>query len=168
MLLPRSYRSRITSFGRTMPQPVLLGALIGAYVTFQISARASSGLKSALGRVQSLLTSWGFATVFVSCVAPPPFLTSPFFIGGGALRYPTGRFVSANLAGRAIRYGLLGFLAATYSRTILRLLRHPRGFEADARLIGIAVAGFAGRSLARSCVAAAVQNPFPAHQGRTR
>jgi hypothetical protein len=38
---------------------------------------------------------------------------------------------------------VLGFLAATYSRTILRALRHPRGFEANAKLIGISVAGFA-------------------------
>ena len=68
---------------------------------------------------------------------------SPFFVAAGALRYPQGRFVSAVLTGRALRYAVIGSLAAKYSRAILRFLRHPRGYEADAKLIGITVAGFA-------------------------
>ena len=47
------------------------------------------------------------------------------------------------LTGRALRYTAIGFLAAKYSHSILRFLRHPRGFEANAKLIGITVAGFA-------------------------
>jgi len=125
------------------------GSLIGAYITYRVSARAGeSWLEKRIGKkrslqVQGLLKRWGFAAVFVSCVAPPPFPTSPFFIGAGALRYPQGRFVSAVLTGRALRYAAIGFLAAKYSHSILRFLRHPRGFEADAKLIGITVAGFA-------------------------
>jgi membrane protein YqaA with SNARE-associated domain len=125
------------------------GSLIGAYITYRVSARAGeSWLEKRIGKrrsrqVQGLLQRWGFAAVFVSCVAPPPFPTSPFFIGAGALRYPQGRFVSAVLTGRALRYAAIGFLAAKYSHSILRFLRHPRGFEADAKLIGITVAGFA-------------------------
>ena len=126
-----------------------LGSLIGAYITYRMSARADEHwLEKRIGtkrsrQVQGLLTRWGFATVFVSCVAPPPFPTSAFFIGAGALRYSQGKFIAAVLAGRSLRYGALGFLAASYSRKILRFLRHPRGFEADAKLIGITVAGFA-------------------------
>jgi membrane protein YqaA with SNARE-associated domain len=125
------------------------GSLIGAYVTYRASAKAGeSWLEKSIGKrrsrqVQGLLNRWGFAAVFVSCVAPPPFPTSPFFIGAGALRYPQGKFISAVVAGRALRYSAIGFLAARYSHSILRFLRHPRGFEADAVLIGITVAGFA-------------------------
>ena len=125
------------------------GSLLGAYITYRVSARAGeSWLEKRIGKrrsrqVQGLLQRWGFAAVFVSCVAPPPFPTSPFFIGAGALRYPQGRFVSAVLTGRALRYAAIGFLAAKYSHSILRFLRHPRGFEADAKLIGITLAGFA-------------------------
>jgi membrane protein YqaA with SNARE-associated domain len=124
------------------------GSLLGAYIMYRMSARAGEHwLEARIGtkrsrQVQGLLARWGFATVFVSCVAPPPFPTSAFFIGAGALRYPQGRFISAVLAGRALRYGALGYLAAKYSHTILRFLRHPRGFEADAKLIGFTVAGF--------------------------
>jgi membrane protein YqaA with SNARE-associated domain len=125
-----------------------LGSLIGAYITYRMASSAGEHwLEKRIGnkrsrQVQGLLTRWGFAAVFVSCVAPPPFPTSAFFIGAGALRYPQGKFISAVLTGRALRYGILGFLAASYSRKILRFLRHPRGFEADAKLIGITMAGF--------------------------
>jgi membrane protein YqaA with SNARE-associated domain len=125
------------------------GSLIGAYLTYRMSVRAGEHwLEKSIGpkrsrQVQGLLKRWGFAAVFVSCVAPPPFPTSPFFIGAGALRYPQGRFISAVVAGRALRYTAIGFLAAKYSHSILRFLRHPRGFEADAKLIGITVGGFA-------------------------
>jgi len=126
-----------------------LGSLIGAYITYRMSMRAGeSWLEKHIGtkrsrRVRGLLERWGFAAVFVSCVAPPPFPTSPFFIGAGALRYPPGKFVSAVITGRALRYATIGFLSAKYSHAILRFLRRPRGFEADAKLIGITVAGFA-------------------------
>ena len=126
-----------------------VGALIGAYVTYRMSERAGdSWLEKRIGtkrsqQVQGLLTRFGFAALFVSCVAPPPFPTSPFFVGAGALHYPKGKFVSAVLAGRALRYGVLGFLAATYGQTIIKLLRRPRGFGADAKLVGMTVAGFA-------------------------
>ncbi len=125
------------------------GALIGAYVTYCMSERAGEHwLEKRIGpkrsrQVQGLLKRWGFAALFAACVAPPPFPTSPFFIGAGALHYPRGRFVSAVLAGRALRYAVIGSLAATYSRAILRFLQHPLGLALDARLIGVTLAGFA-------------------------
>jgi membrane protein YqaA with SNARE-associated domain len=125
------------------------GSLLGAYITYRMAERAGEHwLEKRIGtkrsrQVQGLLKRWGFAAVFVSCVAPPPFPTSAFFIGAGALRYSQGKFVSAVLTGRALRYGTLGFLAAKYSHSILRFLRHPRGLGTDAKLIGISVTGFA-------------------------
>jgi membrane protein YqaA with SNARE-associated domain len=125
------------------------GSLIGAYITYRMSERAGENwLEQRIGRkrsrqVQELLERWGFTAIFVSCVAPPPFPTSAFFIGAGAFRYPRGKFISAVVAGRALRYSAIGFLAAKYSRAILRFLRHPRSLEANAKLIGIAVLGFA-------------------------
>jgi len=124
------------------------GSLLGAYITYRMSAKAGeSWLEKRIGKnrsrqVQGLLERWGFAAVFVSCVAPPPFPTSPFFVAAGALRYPRGRFVSAVLTGRALRYAVIGSLAAKYSHAILRFLRRPRGLEADAKLIAITAAGF--------------------------
>jgi membrane protein YqaA with SNARE-associated domain len=125
------------------------GALVGAYLTYRMSLRAGEEwLEKRIGakrsrQIQGLIKRWGFAAVFVSCIAPPPFPTSPFFVGAGALRYPPGKFVSAVIAGRALRYVAIGFFAAKYSHTILRFLRHPRGPETNAVLIGISVVTFA-------------------------
>lgn len=126
-----------------------VGSLVGAYLTYRISVRAGEEwLEKRIGakrsrQIQGLIKRWGFAAVFVSCIAPPPFPTSPFFVGAGALRYSPGKFVSAVIAGRALRYTAIGFLAAKYGHTILRFLRHPRGPETNAVLIGISVAAFA-------------------------
>ena len=125
------------------------GSLLGAYITYRMAESAGEHwLEKRIGtkrsrQVQGLLKRWGYAAVFVSCVAPPPFPTSAFFIGAGALRYPKGKFVSAVVTGRALRYAAIAYLAAKYSHAILRFLRHPRGLGADAKLIGISVAGFA-------------------------
>jgi membrane protein YqaA with SNARE-associated domain len=126
-----------------------VGSLIGAYITYRMSAKAGEGwLEKRIGakrsgQVQSLLKQRGFVAVFVACIAPPPFPTSAFFVGAGALKYPQGRFAFAVLTGRALRYALIGFLAAKYGRTIIRLLRHPRGPQVEAMWIGAAVAGAA-------------------------
>ena len=125
------------------------GALIGAYTTYRMSERAGEHwLEKRIGprrsrQVQGLLKRWGFVAVFGACVAPPPFPTSPFFVGAGVLHYPQPRFVSAVLTGRAIRYAVIGALAAKYSGAILKFLRRPLGFGSEARLIGITFAGFA-------------------------
>jgi uncharacterized membrane protein YdjX (TVP38/TMEM64 family) len=114
-----------------------------------MSAKAGeSWLEKRLGKkrsqqVRRLLEHWGFAAVFVSCIAPPPFPTSAFFVGAGALQHPRNRFLAAVLAGRAVRYSVIAFLAARYGRTILRLLRHSRGLETKATLIGITLLAFA-------------------------
>ena len=126
-----------------------LGSLIGAYITYRMSAKAGERwLEKRIGakrsrQVQSLLKQRGFVAVFVACIAPPPFPTSAFFVGAGALKYPQGRFASAVLAGRALRYALIGFLAAKYGRAIIRFLRHPRASQVEAMWIGAAVAGIA-------------------------
>lgn len=70
-----------------------VGSLVGAYLTYRISVRAGEQwLEKRIGgkrsrQIRGLITRWGFAAVFVSCIAPP-FPTSPFFVGAGALRYP--------------------------------------------------------------------------------
>jgi membrane protein DedA with SNARE-associated domain len=43
----------------------------------------------------------------------------PFVLAAGAMQYPVKKFVCALLLGRAVRYGLLAFLAARYGRRML-------------------------------------------------
>ncbi len=122
------------------------GSVIGAYITYRMSVQASEHWlvkrigKKRSGQVQDVLKRWGFGAVFGACIAPPPFPTSAFFVAAGALQYPAARFVAAVVSGRALRYAVIGFLSAKYSRAILRFLRHARGMQNETVLIGIILA----------------------------
>jgi hypothetical protein len=77
----------------------------------------------------------------VCCTAPVSHLA--ILRGRGNASLSPGKFLSAVIASRALPYAGIGFLAAKYGHTILRFLRHPRGLETNAVLIGISVAAFA-------------------------
>lgn len=108
-----------------------LGALIGAYITYNLGKRTGLGwLERKFGerrshQVEYALERWGFGTVFVSTVAPPPWPTAVFLLAAGAFQYKLRKFFAAVLSGRAIRYGLLTIIAAHYGRRIVRYMRHP-------------------------------------------
>ena len=76
-------------------------------------------------QVEYALENWGLGAIFVSTVAPPPFPTAIFLLSAGAFKYDVRRFLAAVFSGRAIRYGLLGGIAAHYGRTVVRYMRHP-------------------------------------------
>jgi membrane protein DedA with SNARE-associated domain len=59
--------------------------------------------------------------VFMPAVLPPPIPLWPFLLAAGALGASWKRFLTAFGAGRALRYGLVGWLAVTYGRQVIRL-----------------------------------------------
>ena len=107
------------------------GAIMGSYLTYKLGQKTGLGwMERKFGRRRSLqveyaLEQWGVGAIFVSTVAPPPFPTSVFLLSAGAFNYRMRKFLGAVLSGRAIRYGLLGAVAARYGRTIVRFMRHP-------------------------------------------
>ena len=109
----------------------ILGAMIGAYITYKLGKRTGRGwLERRFGprrsrQVEYALERWGFGAVFVSTVAPPPCPTAVFLLAAGAFGYEMRRFFVAVFTGRAIRYGLLTLIAAHYGRSIVRYMRHP-------------------------------------------
>jgi membrane protein YqaA with SNARE-associated domain len=121
------------------------GSVLGGFVTYRL---ARKGGKEALERkfskrkIDKTLKAfhhWGFAAIAVPAILPPPFPLVPFLIAAGAMQYSKAKFLIALTLGRAIRYTILAFLAATYGRRILSFFLH----HAYAMLfisIGIAVA----------------------------
>jgi membrane protein YqaA with SNARE-associated domain len=110
------------------------GSVMGAYLTYRLAKKAGRGwLQKKLGearlaRVNRLLERWGVAAVLVAVIAPPPFPSSAFFVAAGALRFSLRNYIIAVAAGRAFRYGVVGWIASHYSRRIIRVLRHPERF----------------------------------------
>ena len=108
-----------------------IGSVIGGYLTYRI---ARKGGKEALQkrfskqRVQKTLKTferWGFASILVPALLPPPFPLVPFLIAAGAMQYSRTKFLIALTIGRLARYTILSFLGATYGRHIISLFsRH--------------------------------------------
>jgi membrane protein YqaA with SNARE-associated domain len=123
-----------------------LGALIGGYITY---ALAKKGGKQALERkfsrskVEKLyhrFERWGFWTVTVPALLPPPFPMVPFLIAAGALQYSRKKFLGSLALGRGIRFFVIAFLGQVYGRAIASFFSKyykPALFT----LIGLAILG---------------------------
>src|SRR5262249_1789593 len=65
---------------------------------------------------------WGFGTVFVSAIMPPPMPIAPVLLGAGALAYPGARFLGALAVARTLRYLVVGYLASVHGRQVSGLI----------------------------------------------
>lgn len=103
-----------------------VGAVIGGYLTYRM---ARKGGKEAVDkkfsqkkaqRFYAIFERWGFASVAIPAILPPPFPIVPILLVAGAMQYPTKKFIGALTLGRGIRYSILGFLGAHYGPRILK------------------------------------------------
>jgi len=74
--------------------------------------------KKKAGKVHKTFEKYGFWSLFVPALLPPPVPFFPFLIAAGALNYSRNRFLLAVGTARAIRYGALAYLGSSYSREI--------------------------------------------------
>jgi membrane protein YqaA with SNARE-associated domain len=110
------------------------GSVAGGFVTYRL---ARKGGKEALerkisprrvARIYKIFEQWGFASVAIPALLPPPMPMFPFLVAAGALQYSLKKFLAALALGRILRYTILAFLAARYGRQIIRLISqhgHP-------------------------------------------
>ena len=129
------------------------GSVVGGYLTYRIARQGGKGTldqripKDKLEQVEGLFERWGFGTVLVAAVLPPPFPTVPFLAGAGALNYPVKKFITALTLARAARFALIAYLASLYGRSVAKLLGEaqlslPLILGIAGGLIAIGVASF--------------------------
>ena len=101
-----------------------VGGVLGAYATYTLGAKSSqSALEKKLPqkkaeRVYKIFNTYGFWSLFVPALLPPPVPFSPFLLVAGALKYSKRNFLIAVGTARAIRYSLLAWLGSKYSSQI--------------------------------------------------
>jgi membrane protein DedA with SNARE-associated domain len=101
-----------------------IGGIVGAYVTYGLGFKSGEEAlekrvsKKKADRIYSLFKRYGFWSLFVPALLPPPVPFSPFLMVAGALKYPKRNFLVAVGLARAIRYGLLAWLGSMYSKQI--------------------------------------------------
>lgn len=101
-----------------------IGAVVGGYITYALGRK---GGKEALERklnkkkaekVFRKFDRWGFRTVAIGALLPPPFPLVPVLLAAGALQYPKKKFVAALGLGRAVRYTLVAGVGSLYAKQI--------------------------------------------------
>jgi membrane protein YqaA with SNARE-associated domain len=102
------------------------GAVLGGYLTYRMARKGGKEtLEKKLSqrkakRVYAIFERWGFASVAIPAILPPPFPIVPILLAAGAMQYPTKKFLAALTVGRGIRYSILGYLGAHYGRSIVK------------------------------------------------
>jgi membrane protein YqaA with SNARE-associated domain len=108
-----------------------IGSVIGGYITYRLGRKGGEKAleqklsKKKVEKVHRAFERWGFATIFVPALLPPPAPLGPFLLGAGAMNYPLPKFLATLTAARALRFTLVAYLASLYGQRVFRFfMRH--------------------------------------------
>ena len=103
-----------------------VGAVLGGFLTYRMARRGGKATlekrfsQKRIKKVYEIFERWGFASVAISAILPPPFPIVPILLAAGAMQYPAKKFLGALAVGRGIRFTILGYLGAHYGTHIVR------------------------------------------------
>ncbi len=107
-----------------------IGSVIGGYLTFRIGRKGGEETlekkvpKSEAERVYRIFRKFGFWTIFVGGILPPPVPIVPFLLAPGILEYSRRKFLLALTGGRAVRYTIVAYLGSRYGRGVYQWVGH--------------------------------------------
>jgi membrane protein YqaA with SNARE-associated domain len=123
-----------------------LGAVLGGYITYYLGRKGGKEAierrfnKQRAEKLFKRFDRWGFRTVAITALLPPPFPLVPVLLAAGGLQYSKKKFIGALALGRSVRYFLVAGLASLYARPITAFFN--RYYKpAVLILIGFAVIG---------------------------
>jgi membrane protein YqaA with SNARE-associated domain len=104
-----------------------LGSLLGCCVLYQIG-RTGRRLVFSAERTKG---SWALrnldrqavGAILVATLAPPPFPTKAVILTAGIMQIGLRRFVPGVLAGRVVRYGVVGYVGARFGNQGMQILK---------------------------------------------
>ncbi len=106
-----------------------LGSVLGSLLLYAIVRRGGQAVMRRkfraehIERVEQAYARFGFLTLAVPALLPPPMPFKIFVATAGALEYPRWRFVITIMIARSLRYYIEGILAVYYGRLVLVFLR---------------------------------------------
>jgi len=102
------------------------GSVMGGYLTYRMARKGGKETlekrfsQKKVKKVYAIFERWGFASVAIPALLPPPFPIVPMLLAAGALQYPTRKFLTALAVGRGLRYFILAYLGYQYGRHIVK------------------------------------------------
>jgi membrane protein YqaA with SNARE-associated domain len=105
-----------------------IGSTLGCLVLYSIGQKGGEKALSRfdperIARVERTMQKHGIWAVVVSVLAPPPFPTKLVILAAGVLRAGRVRLAAGVLAGRLIRFSLLGYLAARFGDRAAQIIK---------------------------------------------
>jgi membrane protein YqaA with SNARE-associated domain len=107
-----------------------IGGVLGGYLTYRLGRKGGQETlekklsKKRADQVCRIFQRYGFWSISIGAVCPPPTPIVPVLVAAGALKYPPQKFLLALTLGRGVRYTLLAYLGHYYGRHILHWLGH--------------------------------------------
>jgi len=101
-----------------------IGAVIGGYITYALGRKGGKEAierklrKDKAEKLFKRFDRWGFESVAVGALLPPPFPLVPVLLAAGALQYSRKKFLAALTLGRSIRYCLVAGIGSLYAGPI--------------------------------------------------
>ena len=107
-----------------------LGSVLGCMLLYAIMRRGGQAIlrkrfrAKDIERVERAYARFGFLTLAVPAVLPPPMPFKIFVATAGALEYPRWRFMLTIMIARTLRYVVEGALAIYYGRQVIDFLKN--------------------------------------------
>jgi membrane protein YqaA with SNARE-associated domain len=125
-----------------------IGSVLGSLLLYTIIRRGGQAVlrrkfrTEHIERVERAYTRFGFLTLAVPAVLPPPMPFKIFVATAGALEYPRWRFIITIMIARSLRYYVEGVLAVFYGRRVLEFL-HDYGLLILGGAVALCLLGLA-------------------------
>jgi membrane protein DedA with SNARE-associated domain len=122
------------------------GGTLGAYLAYALGKEGEQeALEKRLPRqkaekIRRIFDRYGFWSIAVPALLPPPFPFSPFPLAAGMMQYSRKKFLIAVGVARGIRYFALAYLGSFYSKQIFGFF-HEFYKPVLWTLVGVAVLG---------------------------
>lgn len=127
----------------------VIGSVLGGYITYRLGRKGGQEAleqklsKRKVEKVCRAFERWGFATIFVPAILPPPVPIGPFLLGAGAMDYPLKKYLLALTAGRAIRFTLVAYFGSRYGQQVFSFFAENYMTILIAFIIAMVLAGIA-------------------------
>ncbi|HJT69220.1 MAG TPA: VTT domain-containing protein, partial [Terriglobales bacterium] len=101
-----------------------IGAVVGGYITYYLGRKGGKEAierrfkKQRAEKLFKRFDKWGFRTIAITALLPPPFPLVPVLLAAGGLQYSKKKFLGALTLGRSIRYFLVAGIGSLYARPI--------------------------------------------------
>ena len=107
-----------------------VGTTLGGFITYRIAKKGGKEtLEKKIGKRRAtkayrIFDRWGFWSIFVGAILPPPVPIVPFLATAGVMQYPKKLFLFAYAFGRIIRFGIVALVTRQYGKTIFGFFSH--------------------------------------------